>query len=816
MSRILINKSNDMLRVARTSGQKLYDLEIEDATINRVSDSICNAEVVSIEPSLNAAFANFGAKRNGFLPLKEIAPEYYSDKAKNSDRRPNIKDILFEGQKILIQVNKEERGTKGAALSTFITLAGCYLVLMPNNPSAGGISRRIEGEERDELKRVMNALTIPKDMGVIVRTAGIGKSTEELQWDLDVLLKLWDSIQNASKQHGAPVLIHQESDIAIRAVRDHLRPEITEILVDDEEIYKKVYSYIERVRPDFLDRVKFYSDKNPLFSRFQLEKQIESAYQRKVRLPSGGEIVIDPSEALISIDVNSAQSTKGGNIEETALNTNLEAADEIAKQLRIRDLAGLIVIDFIDMDRDDNNHKVEDRMREALRSDRARVQTARLSRFGLLEMSRQRLRPMLNEASLIVCPRCHGQGSIRNVLSQAQSILHLIEENAQKKNINQVRVQLPIDLATYLLNEKRQSISKIEAANCIAIIIIANPYLQTPQYEIECLNSAKASNQKSLSYEMVSTPSVEYSPGEDKTNGTTKREAAVGDVLPDTSVPQPTQIKNPGFFAKLIKQLFGKKKKSAKRRQTRSTKSPQRRQSNPRYNNKNQRTQRSSRDQYRGGRTRRTNAGGTTRTNRRDDNDRTDNRTNQRDENDRTDMRTNRRDDSDRTDKRTDSRDENAGRTDNRRTERKTPNRSRQRSDSQTSRTPRQRQTQRRTTSSNTNREARPAPEKNPVTTKTSEVTTAPEKKPVTTQTPKTTQAPQTKQAPRHAHSASTRKETSNEFKQVETAHKPMDASSNKTEERSAEKPQRKRPQRAKKPIDKTSSEEFEMIETKN
>lgn len=601
MKRILISRSNDLLRVARTDGQSLYDLEIEHANITQNIDSICNAEIVSIEPSLNAAFANFGSKRNGFLPLKEIAPEYFQNKDK-SGGRPNIKDALFTGQKILVQINKEERGTKGAALSTYITLAGCYLVLMPNNPQAGGISRRIEGEEREELKSILNSLNIPKGMGVIVRTAGIGKNTEELQWDLDVLIKLWESIKAASKQHGAPVLIHKERDIATRAVRDHLREDISEILIDDEEIFKKVYNYIERVRPDFIDRLKLYADKLPLFSRFQLEKQIESAYQRKIRLPSGGEIVIDRTEALIAIDVNSAQATKGGDIEETALNTNLEAADEIAKQLRIRDLAGLIVIDFIDMDKESNNHKVEERMREALRSDRARVQLARLSRFGLLEMSRQRLRPTLSEASLIVCPRCHGQGSIRNIQSQAQSILHLLEESAQKKNINQIRVQLPIELATFMLNELRHSINLVESSSNISIIVIANPFLETPQYEIECLNvsGAKTSEEKMLSYEMLSKPSIEYTTDTAEVPAQEKRVAAVVDeVFPEIPAPRKTEQpkkKKDGWLKGLLNRLTGadkENKKTAPRRNSRHSGSQERnsgdRQGSPRQNRDNYR-----------------------------------------------------------------------------------------------------------------------------------------------------------------------------------------------------------------------------------
>ena len=638
-------------------------------------------------------------------------------------------------------------------------------------------------------------------MSVIVRTAGIGKLTEELQWDLDVLVKLWDSIKTASKQHGAPVLIHQESDIAIRAVRDHLRQNISEILVDDEEVYKKVYNYIERVRPDFLDRVKHYSDKIPLFSRFQLEKQIESAYQRNVRLPSGGEIVIDGTEALTAIDVNSAQSTKGGNIEETALHTNLEAADEIAKQLRIRDLAGLIVIDFIDMDRDENNYKVEDHMREALRSDRARVQLARLSRFGLLEMSRQRLRPTLSEASLVSCPRCHGQGSIRNVQSQAQSILHLIEESAQKKNITQVRLQLPIELATFMLNEQRHTINKIESSNLISIVIVANPYLQTPQYEIETLNltSDKNRSEKELSYEMVSTPKVEYTPDKTESKGMPKRQAAVGYVLPDAPVPQLKKPKKPGFLSRFFKSLFGTKKASAKRQDTRHPRRPQQR-TNSRYN-KNQRNERTSRDQYRG-RPRRTNGTGT---NRRDDN-RADTRkpTRSTHKPDTRENNTTRTRDNNRTDNRRPTRNTSQSDTQG---DSSTRNQSENRSEKPSSDKPRQRQTQR------SRSPRRPqTPRNTPREEQNKPIEKASRPEPILEKKIEPAIKPQAKPAPRHVHTRSTPKETDTSFQQVETAHKPK-ATPSHAEQNTPERPRRQRPQR---PVKKTSPEDFEMIETKN
>jgi len=563
--RILINKSKGQLRVARLHGSLLFDLEIENADREQKVDRICNGEVISIEPSLEAAFVDFGAGRNGFLPLKEIAPEYYPETLREKKGRPSIKDILFEGQKILVQILKEERGSKGAALSTYISLAGCYLVLMPNNPKAGGISRRIEGDERDELKSIIDALNIPEDMGVIVRTAGMGKSLEELQWDLDVLVNLWNSIKEASKSHGAPYLIHQESDIAIRAVRDHLRPDISEILIDDKETYENVKAYVERVRPAFVNSIKFYQDSIPLFSRFQIEKQIESVFQRKVKLPAGGEIVIDRSEALTAIDVNSAQATKGKDIEMTALNTNLEAADEIARQLRIRDLGGLVVIDFIDMDLEENNHKVEDRLYQALKDDRARIQIAPISRFGLLEMSRQRLRSALNDVYQVVCPQCHGQGTMRSIKSQAISIIHLIEENALKENTAQIRVQVPVDVATYLINEQRHSIDDIETIYSMTVMIVPNQYMKIPQYQIECLTkSGEAAI--GASYELVTPPNISYEPEKNVKGNISKQEPAVKDVLPPTPAPiVARKSKSEGLFSKLKKLFFGTKEKEEKK-----------------------------------------------------------------------------------------------------------------------------------------------------------------------------------------------------------------------------------------------------------
>ncbi|MBN1683816.1 MAG: Rne/Rng family ribonuclease [Gammaproteobacteria bacterium] len=558
IKKILINKAYGQLRVAKIEDNKLYDLEIESILRKQKIGNIWNAEVTSLAPSLEAAFVNFGAERNGFLPLREIAPEYFP---KNKDpKNLTIKDVLFEGQKILIQISKEERGTKGAALSTYITLAGCYLVLMPNNPKAGGISRRIEGEERNTLREVFDQLKIPREMGVIIRTAGIGKTLEELQWDLDILINLWESIKEASHSHGAPYLIHQESDIAIRAIRDHLREDISEILIDDKEIFDEVYAYVEKVRPDYIDRIKYYDEPISLFSKFKIEKQIESVFNRTVRLPSGGEIVIDRAEALTAIDVNSSRATKGIDIEQTALETNLEAAAEIARQIRIRDLGGLFVIDFIDMEVEANRRKVEDKMYNETRSDRARVQFTHLSRFGLMEMSRQRLRQPLNEAAQIVCPRCHGQGTIRNIVAQALSIIHLIEENAMKENLKQIRVQAPSDTAAFLLNEQRQIIEHIEQQNHISILIIPNPYLENPEYEIECVTSGEVSN--SLSYELTTRPSVTYEVPKEEVAEIKK--PAVKSMLPYRTAPTRRGIAFKKWISNLltpISKLFKESKK---------------------------------------------------------------------------------------------------------------------------------------------------------------------------------------------------------------------------------------------------------------
>lgn len=481
---MLINATqSEELRVALVDGQQLYDLDIESPGHEQKKANIYKAKITRIEPSLEAAFVDYGAERHGFLPMKEIAREYFP-KGYSFQGRPNIKEVLHEGQEVIVQIDKEERGQKGAALTTFISLAGSYLVLMPNNPRAGGISRRIEGDERTELKASLSKLDLPKGMGLIVRTAGVGKAYDELEWDLSVLLHHWKAIEDAASSRPAPFLIHQETNVILRAIRDYLRRDIGEVLIDRPKVFESVKKHIEVVRPDFLSKVKLYTNDVPLFTHYQIETQIETAFQREVRLPSGGSIVIDPTEAMTSIDINSARATKGGDIEETAFNTNLEAADEIARQLRLRDLGGLVVIDFIDMTPVRHQREVENRMRDAVRQDRARIQLGRISRFGLLEMSRQRLRPSIGETSQGVCPRCNGTGHVRGVESLALSVLRLLEEEAIKDNTLHVQAQVPVPVATYLLNEKRRSVFHIEKHHKVHVLIIPNPHMDTPQYEV--------------------------------------------------------------------------------------------------------------------------------------------------------------------------------------------------------------------------------------------------------------------------------------------------------------------------------------------
>ncbi|WP_346827889.1 ribonuclease E [Serratia inhibens] len=500
MKRMLINATQqEELRVALVDGQRLYDLDIESPGHEQKKANIYKGKITRIEPSLEAAFVDYGAERHGFLPLKEIAREYFPSNY-SSHGRPNIKDVLREGQEVIVQIDKEERGNKGAALTTFISLAGSYLVLMPNNPRAGGISRRIEGDDRTELKEALSSLQLPDGMGLIVRTAGVGKSADALQWDLSFRLKHWEAIKKAAEGRAAPFLIHQESNVIVRAFRDYLRPDIGEILIDNPKVLDLAKEHIAALgRPDFSSKIKLYSGEIPLFSHYQIESQIESAFQREVRLPSGGSIVIDTTEALTAIDINSARATRGGDIEETAFNTNLEAADEIARQLRLRDLGGLIVIDFIDMTPVRHQREVENRLRDAVRQDRARIQIGRISRFGLLEMSRQRLSPSLGESSHHVCPRCNGTGTIRDNESLALSILRLIEEEALKENTKEVHAIVPVQVASYLLNEKRESVSAIEKRQGgVKAIIVPNDQMQTPHYSV--LRVRKGEETPTLSY----------------------------------------------------------------------------------------------------------------------------------------------------------------------------------------------------------------------------------------------------------------------------------------------------------------------------
>ncbi|RMD78362.1 MAG: ribonuclease E, partial [Gammaproteobacteria bacterium] len=515
MKRMLINATQpEELRVALVDGQYLFDLDIEIPSREQKKANIYKGRITRIEPSLEAAFVDYGAERHGFLPLKDVAASYFRVPPSEIKGRVQIKDVLREGQELIVQVDKEERGTKGAALTTFISLAGRYLVLMPNNPRAGGVSRRIEGAERSELREAMAALQVPEGMGVIVRTAGVGRTVEELQWDLDYLLRLWRSIEEAAKSRKAPFLIYQESNIIIRAIRDYLRPDIGEILIDDPQVHRQAVDFVRQVMPEYLGKIKLYQDTIPLFNRFQIEGQIESAFQHEVRLPSGGSIVIDHTEALVSIDINSGKATKGGDIEETALTTNLEAAEEIARQLRIRDLGGLIVIDFIDMGPTRHQRQVENRLREALKADRARVQVGRISRFGLLEMSRQRLRPSLREYSQLVCPRCQGRGTVRTVESLALSILRLLEEEAMKENTGRLIAQLPVDVGTYLLNEKRRAVAQIEQRHGVSLVLVPNPHLHSPHYQVKRLRRDEVAQGEGagLSHLLVEEPEREEAP----------------------------------------------------------------------------------------------------------------------------------------------------------------------------------------------------------------------------------------------------------------------------------------------------------------
>jgi ribonuclease E len=546
MKRMLINATQqEELRVALVDGQRLYDLDIEPTTRQQKKSNIYKGKITRIEPSLEAAFVDFGAERHGFLPLKEISREYFKTSVSG---RPNIKDVIEEGQEVIVQVDKEERGNKGAALTTMISLAGRYLVVMPNNARAGGISRRIEGDERNQIRDAMRDVTVPNNMGVIVRTAGIGRESQDLQWDLDYLCLLWDSIKGASETRSAPCLLLQESNVVIRAIRDYLREDIGEVLIDDKAVYEEAQSFVQHVMPQYENKIKRYDDTTPLFSRYQIEAQIETAFQREVKLPSGGSIVIDTTEALISIDINSSRSTKGTDIEDTAVNTNLEAADEIARQLRLRDIGGLIVIDFIDMTSNKNQREVENRVKDALEIDRARVQVGRISRFGLLEMSRQRLRPSLGETSGHVCPRCDGTGVVRDMRSLSLSLIRLIEEEATKDNTAQVRIIAPLEISTYLTNEKRSEIMDIETRHKTQISIIPNPNFQTPHYEVSRLR-----DNESVADEVSFEINYEQELAAEANPPIVKEAAAVKSVAAKRApVPVKVEVKEPSLVAKLL------------------------------------------------------------------------------------------------------------------------------------------------------------------------------------------------------------------------------------------------------------------------
>ena len=555
MKRMLFNATQpEELRVAIVDGQKLIDLDIESAGKEQRKSNIYKAVITRIEPSLEAAFVEYGGTRHGFLPFKEVSPQFYLN---GSGSRPSIREALREGQELLVQVEKDERGNKGAALTTYISLAGRYIVLMPNNPNGGGVSRRIEGEDRNELRDVLAQLQVPQGASIIARTAGIGRNLEELQWDLNYLTQLWDAIENAAKSEKAPSLIYLESSLVVRAIRDYFHPEIGEILIDTDDIFQQAQAFMSTVMPGNVDRIKRYRDDVPLFSRFQIEHQIESAHARQVNLPSGGAIVIDHTEALTAIDINSARSTRGGDIETTALNTNLEAADEIARQMRLRDLGGLIVIDFIDMESSRNQREVENRLRDALHYDRARVQTGKISRFGLLELSRQRLAPSLEETSYTPCPRCNGIGHIRGTESSALNILRIVQEEAMKEHSAAIHVQVPVDVATFLLNEKRSDIHRIESRLKVSITLIPNQHMETPHYSVARLRQDDmTSDNQQASYKLVERPEEIKDTSAAQEIKAQRPQAAVQGITP----AQPAPVRavaaapeaEPSFFGKIF------------------------------------------------------------------------------------------------------------------------------------------------------------------------------------------------------------------------------------------------------------------------
>jgi ribonuclease E len=565
MKRILINAvQKEEVRVAMVDGQQLYDLDVEVPSREQKKSNVYKGKITRVEPSLEACFVEYGADRHGFLPFKEVARMYFTEEAQKSSGRPDIRTAIKEGQEIVIQVEKEERGNKGAALTTFISLAGRYLVLMPNNPRAGGVSRRIEGEDRALIREALSHLEVPDGMGLIVRTAGVGRNAEELQWDLDYLLQLWTAFEKAAAARPSPFLIYQESDVTTRALRDYFRSDISEVLIDSKEVYDQAMDFVEQVMPNSVNKIKHYEDTVPLFNRFQVENQIESAYRREVTLPSGGEIVIDHTEALISIDINSARATKGSDIEETATNTNLEAADEIARQLRLRDLGGLVVIDFIDMMNNRNQRAVENRLNNAVQVDRARVQIGRISRFGLMEMSRQRLKPSLGESTQIVCPRCTGQGTIRTVESLSLSLVRILEEEALKAGTARVDIQVPVDVATYLLNEKREAIFETEKQTGVHVLVVANPTLETPQYKVERIRKSDYDeNDETASYQRAEKDD-QYSVELTQEKAIQPEKAAVSSISPGRrpTVKAPVveeKTSSPGLFGKLVSIFTGDK-----------------------------------------------------------------------------------------------------------------------------------------------------------------------------------------------------------------------------------------------------------------
>ncbi|MDH3751294.1 MAG: Rne/Rng family ribonuclease, partial [Gammaproteobacteria bacterium] len=566
MKRMLMNATQaEELRMAMVDGQRLYDLNIELPAGERKKANIYKGKITRIEPSLEAAFVDFGADRHGFLPLKEISSEYFV-KPVESGKKANIRDVLKEGQDIVVQIDKEERGNKGAALTTFVSLAGRFVVLKPNKSRSGGVSRRIVGADRDLARESLNEVEIPEGMSVILRTAGIDRSAEELAWDLENLLTIWTAILNIVLERSSPFLIYRESNSVVRALRDYLTTDIGEILIDDEQTYKEAIEFVQQVMPHNLRKLKHYDDPVPLFTRFQIESQIESAFTHAVNLPSGGSVVIDHTEALVSIDINSARATKGGDIEATAHNTNLEAAEEIARQLRIRDLGGLIVIDFIDMGPQKNQRDVENRLRESVRQDRARVQIGKISRFGLLEMSRQRLRPSLGESSYLTCPRCSGIGTIRSVESLALAILRIIGEEARKERTAKVIAQLPVEVATYLLNEKRDWVQSLESRNEMQVVLVANPLLETPHYDVRRVrdDQTELPENAGASYELTESDAEPETP-----QAILERKAiepaAIAVMKPSTQAPK-RKSTDKGFWAGLFGLFSGSQKEPAKKK----------------------------------------------------------------------------------------------------------------------------------------------------------------------------------------------------------------------------------------------------------